>query len=593
MDRRATGGVDSRVAGMTAVALALAAITGCYVGLPDGAAASGGAGADGDGGGLESGGESGEPVDPRMYYTCDDEQRQQRGLTFAQMRRLSSTELRNTLTSLLGAELVADPEIDGRLAALPVDATVLAGDFAIDPPVGLALALSGVAKRAAEVGLADPQWVQQQLPACVGAGQLDEACAAAVATELGAKIWRRDLRDDEVADYVAWFVESGGGSQGMGYLLRRLLQAPSLVFHLEYGTEETDGDRVHLTQFEVASRVSYFAIDDMPDEGLFAAARAGELDGVDAIEQHVRRLMGQQLAGPKVHDFFRYYAKLTSVADPLPEVAALGGIADVEGLGAQMQAEAYEFFEHLVWREDDFATLMGSTAAFPRSDTLAQVFGTEVASGDTPVDAAQHRGLLHRPAMLASAGARTSPILRGAHIRKLLLCDELGLPDPAAVMARQDELGDLDQLSNRDKVTLLTDAGACAGCHGVINGLGFAFEGYDQVGMPRTTEQLLDPDGNVQNSWPIDTHVEEPRIEEGGPEAIDGSGAFVDAMVDSYKARACFSRRVLEYYRMRRVDAKADGCALLTMEQRSHDDSLLEVFVAAIANDDIFWKHVP
>lgn len=576
------------------LAIALVLAPGCYTGLGLGPGSAGGAD-DGDGGSADDGGSPDDDVhDPRMYFTCTDEQRAQRGLTFDRLRRLSSQELVHTLTDLLGEEMISDGDIAQRLSGMPTDQTVLPGDFVEDPPLSLALTMSAVAARASELAIGDPSWIATHLPTCAAAGTIDEACAETLARELGGRIWRRDLRDDEVATYVGYFTASGGGSEGLGYMLRRLLQSPALVFHIEEGTPGDDGSgRIRLTDFEVASRISYFTTDSMPDDELFAAARAGELGDLDAVEDHVRRLLTSERAIAKVRDFFRYYSRLTSVADPLPAIGELVGVPDTNGLGQQMQDEAYAFYEHIVWNRDGtFADLMGSTDAFPRTDALATVFATAVATGDEPVTAAAHPGLLHRPALLASGGPRTSPIIRGAHVRKLFLCESLPLPDPEAVQERKDEVGDLEGMSNRDKVTRLTEADACTTCHSQINGVGFTFEGYDQLGVPRAQETVLDADGNVVATWPLDTRAD-MQLEPDGPDAFADSHALAQAMVESYRARTCFSRRVFEYYRLAAADDGKDGCALHGEEVRSHHGSLVDVFVAAIANEDIFWRKAP
>jgi hypothetical protein len=577
--------------------LALFALaSGCYTGLSAEGAEDGSAGADASAGDDDDAGDddAGDdaPADPRMLHGCDDEDERLRGTGHDSMRRLSSGELVNTLRDLLGDTVLADESIATRLAGLPEDETVLAGDFSSDPPVGLALALAGVAQRAADVALADPLWVAERMPACVGADTLDDACIDEVVRLFGARIWRRDLRDDEVAAYVATFTDSGGGDEGLRYLVRRMLQAPSLVFHIEDGVGEAEDGRIRLSDFEIASRISYSVTNTMPDDALFAAARAGELGSVEAVEAHVRRLLEDDLATAKVEDFFRYYSRLTSVADPLPQAAALDGIDDAEGLGEEMRDEAFEFYAHVVGGEGDFAELMGSTSAFPRTDALARVFGTAIAAGDAPVDATAHPGLLHRPALLASGGPRTSPVLRGAHVRKLFLCDVLGLPDPDAVMERQDEVGDLEGMSNRDKFTELTSAPACIGCHGLVNPVGFTFEGYDQLGAVRSEERIVDDAGNVVATWPIDTRVEGLVLEVDAPTELPDSAALAAVMVESYQARACFAQRAFEYWQLRAWDER-DECALFDAEVASHDGSLVDVFVATVATEDILFREAP
>ncbi|HWB75911.1 MAG TPA: DUF1592 domain-containing protein [Nannocystaceae bacterium] len=566
--------------------------SGCYVGLEGGAAeggaADGGASdGDGDGGSSDDGG---EPADPRMIHECTDANL--RGTSRDAMRRLSKRELVNTLADLLGADVIADETIATRLAGLPEDETVIAGDFATDPPVGLALAMSGVAERAAEVTLGDPQWVAAHLPACVAAGTLDDACIEAVVRELGGKIWRRDPSDDEVAAYVTTFAESGGGDEGLRYLLRRLLQSPALVFHIEDGTGEIEDGRIRLAHHEIANRIAYAVIDSMPDDELMAAARAGELDDVAAVEAHVRRLLEDPRAVAKTSDFFRYYSRITSVAEPSPAAAANAGVFETAGIAEQLRDEAFEYWAHIVSSDGDFTELMASHAAFPRSDALATIFGSAMATDDAPIEAPAHAGLLHRPALLVSGGARTSPIIRGAHVRKLFMCDVLGLPDPDAVMERQDEVGDLEHMSNRDKITELTSANACIGCHGLVNPVGFTFEGYDQLGAVRNEESIFDADGNVVEVWPIDTKVEDVTLEPDLPTSFADSRALAEAMSQSWRARACFAQRTFEYWQMRAFDER-DECALADAEAATHDGTLVDVFVATIANEDIFWRAAP
>jgi hypothetical protein len=189
---------------------------------------------------------------------------------------------------------------------------------------------------------------------------------------------------------------------------------------------------------------------------------------------------------------------------------------------------------------------------------------------------------------------RTSPIVRCAHLRKLFLCYELGMPDPDAVAARQEEVGDIEGMSNRDKATALTDAAACSGCHRMINPVGFAFEGFDPLGAPRTSEVLLDDAGAVVATWPLDTSVAGLTIDDhAGAATYPSSRELASAIAESYSARACIARRMFEYYRLSAVDQTADSCTLHEAEVASHEATLQAVLAATIANDDIFWKREP
>jgi Protein of unknown function (DUF1592)/Protein of unknown function (DUF1588)/Protein of unknown function (DUF1595) len=536
------------------------------------------------------------PTEPgvRYAYTCTGEQKLLRGLTFDRPRRLSRRELTNTLGALLGESLAVDPTISTKLQGLPDDDIEVADEFVEATPVALAEVLSTIAKRAADLAIGSTAWRGQFLGACAVEAVLAEACVEQAVKSFGSRVWRRDLTAAEVAGYVGFFRDMGGGAEGLSFLLRRLLQSPSLVFHLEDGTATASGGRIRLTDFEVASRISYLAASTMPDAPLMEAARKGELRQIDNVRGHLQRLMEERQARDKLRDFFRYYTRLGIVADPFePPAKAAGVIA--KGQGAEMRRELIDFMDHAFSSNaNTFATLMTSDAAFPVSKSLALVFGVDPIGTAQPVaHAPSHRGLLHRPALLASAGARTSPIVRGAHVRKLFLCDELGMPDPAAVQKRQDQVGDIENMSNRARVTQLTSDAACFGCHRLVNPIGFSFEGFDQMGRRRSEEPIFDSSGNVTRTWPIDTRVDEPMIEGDGPQAIADSNQLADVLAGSPKARACFSRRLFEYYRQRPTDEDKDGCALNEIEVEGRKGSLQSMVIAAMANEDIFWRRQP
>ena len=94
---------------------------------------------------------------------------------------------------------------------------------------------------------------------------------------------------------------------------------------------------MRLTDFEVASRISYFTQSTMPDDALMNAARSGELQSLEGVRAHVKRLLAGEKSHTKARDFVRYYAHLGTVADPLPAVGKQIGIPDTSGLGAEMR----------------------------------------------------------------------------------------------------------------------------------------------------------------------------------------------------------------------------------------------------------------
>ena len=169
---------------------------------------------------------------------------EQRGISTNAMRRLSRDELTLTLRDLLGEALYEDAEIAPRVQGLPSDQVLVPGDFSLSPPVGLAGVLNQIAEHVAGVAETDTDWRRDYLHACAETLPLTDDCLLDVIDAWGARVWRRPLTADEFDDYAAFTDEWGGGERGLNLLLRRTLQGPSLVFHIEEGT---GGDRQRAT----------------------------------------------------------------------------------------------------------------------------------------------------------------------------------------------------------------------------------------------------------------------------------------------------------------------------------------------------------
>lgn len=529
-------------------------------------------------------------VGGHLVYKCTDPN--VRGITADRLRKLTLRQLKNTLRDLLGTTITADAEFKQKLASIPDDTVqFLVSEVNDNPSLHHAKALYDLSSRAIVMMNANPQLRVSILGRCT-TGPIDEACVRSVVSEFGRRVLRRPPTAAETDTYVGFYNSMGGGTAGLDYLFARLMQNPTLVFHVENGGTPSNG-RYRLDDYEIASRISYMTADTMPDDALLDAAAKGELQTLENVRTHVTRLLVMSDGVAKVQDFFRFYTHLKETV-PNSKAAASSGV-DLTGLSAEMKREALDFVDHVVFSTPGtFEDLMTSTASFPRSAKLANIMETTPISQTKPVSTSvTHPGLFHRPGLLVSPNDRTSPILRGALIRKVVLCDVLGEPPADAVAARADEVGDLSLYSNRDGTERLTSAAACSSCHGAINPLGHSFERYDQLGARRTVEPIFDTQGNIVRTFPIETQVASPNIETGGPTHLNDSNELVRAIASSTKAKACYSRRMFEYYTLRQVDGVKDGCALAENERSTATRDLKSALIDSIANEDIFWRKQP
>ena len=670
------------------------------------------------GGGGGGDGTDSTPLVAMPRFSCTQPEAQ--GTTFPTLRRLTRHELVATWADLVGATVAGDATVQATLAGLPSDELESLSTVSDAVPPTWASTLSVAAQRSAGLLLANRTERARVLGACVNVSPVTEACVRQVVLGWGARVWRRPLDPTEVQTLVDLSTRLGGGEAGLGFVVRALLQAPPLVFHLETSGTVENG-RVRLTAHEVASRIAYLVTGTMPDDALLEAARTGQLETRAEVKAQLARLLDTPAGHARVRDLMRYYLKLGQLSAPFGPLATLRQI-DTAGLGDELRTEALDFAETIFFDGSDgtFRQLMTSPTAMARSDRVARIFGQSCAgpritrfawndrnaffasdaagpgaarqqltepgwfvwqfpagvlpagsalevefavhssdgtavtfdlnlddvptrtgltsSGPTfvitqsraipaggalkvgvhlanvtaartvdvvglrvidasgatcqpPLAAPSHPGLLHRPALLTGTAERTSPILRGAHVRKLFLCTPLSTPDPALVSERQSEVGDLDALANRDRVTRLTDSPACMGCHQLVNPLGFPFEAFDQLGMKRTLEQRFDAQGQPGATLPIDLHVDQPRLDfVGGPDALDDSTQLVNGLAVSAQARACFTQRTFEYFHRAALDPQKDGCALAAAETAARTGTLRDVVLELLSSDDLFYR---
>lgn len=510
------------------------------------------------------------------------------------VKRLTKSELINTLKSVIGAQLFADSVISGLVNGMPDSESNKVVHISPTHTQDYVVTLVGVADRLADIVEKDATVRNFFFGSCQS---YDNSCAQNFIKTFGKKVLRRPLTDSEVVSDLSFYQAQGGGIRGMTSLLYKMIQAPSMAFHIEAG-QGLSGGRTRLTDYEIASRISYQAIASPPDQQLMAAADAGKLQNLVEVKAQVERLLAanSSLAKSRMKEFFTYYADLENVSDPFQAVGDQHGILTF-GLGKEMADEAFDYINHVFWTKNGgFKELMSSRDSFPRSENIRKILGANAVVGSNGVPAQAdpyHVGLLHRPALLSTSQPRTAPILRGAHVRMHFLCDELPPAPQEAVNAVLVTLKDIENRTNRAKTELITGGAACAGCHQFINPIGFSFEAYDQLGIRRSQEVALNADASQVGVFPVDTRVTDPLLEEEevSGRVLNDSIDLALAMANGSKARSCFAQRAFEFIQKRKVLPDHDGCGLAKAESVAHTGSLRDIIIHSIANESIFWRH--
>lgn len=522
----------------------------------------------------------------KFRYTCNDSN--SRGKSENLMRRMNKREIVNTLTDLLSANIMADSSIQSQLGLMNNDELK---ETVVDiPDIFASTHARGMfilALRAADLSMNDITARNLIYGSCAGTTTVTDTCAQDFIRNFGLRALRRPVTDAERADLLAFF-KIVGGQEGLKRVMIRLLMNPALAFHMEFGSSQV-GERLRLTDYEVASRLSYRITESMPDALLLAeAAKPGALQSLANLKVQAERLLNTPRGRARLEEFFRFYLQTKNIPDPYAPAGALHGI-DTVGLGQEFKTEVDEYIRNVVWtKKGRYNDLMTSREVFPRSARMAKILRAPQAVGSTPsLTSADQAGLILRPALLADGAAGVNPFHRSLTIRRRMLCETFGVPDPDLVNEQVANVGDLSNVSSRERLTRITSPAQCLACHNRINPVGFVLDGYDQLGMPRQVETVFSASGQPTKSFPIDTRVDNLQFENAS--AADNAAQMMSAITDGMAARSCFAKTVFEYNRQR-LQTEDDNCALSEVERTAEGSSVLDIWIASSVNEDIFWK---
>jgi hypothetical protein len=465
------------------------------------------------------------------------------------LRRLSNLEYDNTIRDAFGLTLDPAPA-----SKFPQDG--LAGPFASNAKGSVSEMLLYQLEQASErIGMEVAAKVDTMVP-CAAAG--DQACARMFIEKYGSRAYRRKLEPSQVDALLKVYDAGATGAMfadGINYTVQAMLMAPAFLYHLE---TKPKGASAPLTQFEMAERLSYFIWGSIPDDELMDNAAAGKLATIDELKVQAARMLEDPKADIALASFTEHWLQLELLhsqqlpADKYPEY-------NLE-YGADLLAESKKFVSWVLRGSGDgtLQTLLTSNMSFPQGQGFKAYNMTAPPGydGSEPIAVGDTRaGLITMPAsMSAHASPATSPIKRGVFVLNDLLCSKIELPAdtdlpplPPPVPGR----------SIRQSLEDVTKAPQCMGCHGKINPIGFALEGFDRMGRERAVDEfnvMVDTKGTLMiNDATVD-----------GP--LEGGVALADRVWKSDSGRNCMIQQVFRFA-LAREEATEDTCSFVSLAQ--------------------------
>jgi hypothetical protein len=343
----------------------------------------------------------------------------------------------------------------------------------------------------------------------------DTACAARILNRLGTKAYRRALTTHDLDGLMSFYTrgaKAGGFEEGIRSALQAMLASPYFVFRFETSpAEATPGKDYRISDYELASRLSFFLWSSIPDDRLLSLASAGKLSNPATLESEVRRMLADPRADALATRFAGQWLRLQDIEKVRPDVFWFPDYD--EQLGRAMKKETELFFGDIVRHDRSILTLLTANYTFV-NERLARHYGFRNISGEqfrrvTYPDSTR-RGILGQGSMLVqtSLANRTSPVLRGKWVMEVVI--GMPPPPPPPNVPSLDETTDGKDgkpLTTRERMELHRKNITCRTCHQYMDPIGLALDNFDVTGRWRYRENAmpLDTQGQLYDGTPVST----------------------------------------------------------------------------------------
>jgi len=387
---------------------------------------------------------------------------------------------------------------------------------------------------------------------CKPANANDEvACAKRIVSTLARRAYRRPLKDTDLETLLSFYQRrrnnNGSFDAGIESAIQLILASPEFLFRFEPDPANLPPDSVYrVDDLALASRLSFFLWSSLPDDQLVNLASQGKLKDPAVLEQQVKRMLADPRSEALTDNFAEQWLFLRNLKNKQPNLDAFPDFDD--NLRQAMLQETKLFFTSIVKEDRNVLDLMTADYTFV-NERLARHYGIPNVYGSqfrrVKVTDDSRRGLLGQASILTVTAYpnRTSPVQRG----KWILTNILGTPPtppPPNVPELKENGEDSKPLSVRERMEQHRADPVCAGCHKVMDPVGFALENFDAIGRWRSSDDgaAIDPSGTLFNGAKVDGPAALRQMLVSRPET------FVGVMTEKLMTYAL--GRGVEYYDM-------------------------------------------
>ena len=411
----------------------------------------------------------------------------------------------------------------------------------------------------------------------------ERACARQILTRLARRGFRRPVGATDVEALMPFYEEGrrvGSFDAGIQAALERLLISPQFLFRIERGPDGATPNTVfRVSDVELASRLSFFLWNSLPDEELLTVAEGGRLSEPAVLAAETRRMLTDPRAALMAADFAGQWLGTRRVRELQPDPGLFPMDANLkEALAREIEL----FFESQLRDDRSVLDLLRANETY-LNERLAMHYGIPNVYGShlrrVTLTDERRFGILGKGSVMivTSHANRTSPVVRGKWIMDNLVGNPPP-PPPPNIPPLPDN--DAEQPTTvRERLELHRRNPVCASCHSLMDPFGFALENFDVTGQWR----------DVDNGKPVDAS----GVTLDGSK-MDGVVELRQALLnDSTQFATVFTERLLTYALGRGVDAPGRPAVRAIVREAAPDFRWSDIILGIVNSPSFQMNRTP
>ncbi|MEP6832146.1 MAG: DUF1592 domain-containing protein [Gemmatimonas sp.] len=343
-------------------------------------------------------------------------------------------------------------------------------------------------------------------------------CAQQILTRVGARAYRRPLTaaDTKVMmmfyDKAATKDNKNGFEEGVRNGVQLMLSSPYFTFRFEKTPATAVAGRdFNISDYDLASRLSFFLWGTIPDDRLMTLASHNQLSSKLTFNTEVKRMLADPKSASLATRFVGQWLRLQDLDKVHPDAFFFPDFD--QQVANSMIKETELFFTDLIKNDRSIMDMYTANYTFV-NERLAKHYGFPGVTGDEfrkvnyPDNTRQ--GVLGQGSMLVqtSLGNRTSPVLRGKWVMEVLIGMPPPPPPPSVPDLEQTKGSDNGrQLTTRERMEIHRADATCKACHQYMDPIGLSLDNFDVTGRMRYRENgaLLDTRGTMYDGAAVST----------------------------------------------------------------------------------------